>query len=86
MDVLLALFYIALLIALIFFGPLQEYLYTKKDEWDLKKNPREPKAEEQEPPIPAEDEKTGSRLTIGLTILAIAFFIWRILATTFTSL
>jgi hypothetical protein len=84
MEILLALVYIALLIAIIFFGPLQEYLYTKKDEWDHKKNSRERNADET--PIPADDEKTGSILSMVLTILAIAFFIWKILTTTFTPL
>jgi hypothetical protein len=84
MEILLGVFYIALLIALLFFGPLQEYLYTKKDEWDHKKNSRELKAEET--PIPAEPEKTGFMLPLVLTIVAIAFFIWKILTTTFTRL
>jgi hypothetical protein len=84
METLLGVFYIALLIALIFFGPLQEYLYTKKDERDHKKNLRELKAEERY--IPPEAEKTGLTLSLVLSIVAIVFFIWKILTTTFTRL
>ena len=84
MEILLALFYIALLIAIIFFGPLQEYLYTKKDERDHKNNSRE--RNDEETPISADDEKTGPMLSMMLTILAIVFLIWKILTTTFTSL
>jgi hypothetical protein len=32
MEILLALFYIALFVAIVFFGPLQEFLYKKKAE------------------------------------------------------
>jgi hypothetical protein len=76
MQILLALFYIALLIAIIFFGPLQEYLYKRKSEWDLKKSRA---LEADETPIPTDPEKTGSWLAFMLMILAIAFFIWKIL-------
>jgi hypothetical protein len=76
MQILLALFYIALLIAIIFFGPLQEYLYKRKSEWDLKKS-NELKADET--PISTDPEKTGSWLAFVLIILAIAVFIWKIL-------
>jgi hypothetical protein len=84
MEILLILFYIALFMALIFFGPLQDFLYKKKSEWDLKKKSRELKADK--PPVPVDTEKIGSMLTIVLIILAIAFFLWRILTTTFTVL
>lgn len=84
MEILLALFYIGLLIAIIFFGPLQEYFHTTKEEWDRKKNSREQNADEN--PLPADNEKTGFMLPIVLTILAIAFFIWKILTTTFAPL
>ena len=73
---LLKIFYIALFGALIFFGPLQGYLYKKKSEWDLKKRPLELKTDE--------PEKTGGRLSILLIILASAFFLWKILIATFT--
>jgi hypothetical protein len=84
MEILLKLFYIALFIAIIFFGPLQEYLYKKKSQWDLKKNSREPKTDKT--PIPADPEKMGSMLALVLIVLALAFFIWKILTTAFTAL
>jgi hypothetical protein len=84
MEILLAFFYIALLVAIIFFGVLQEYVYKKKSEWDLKKRSRERKADE--PPIPDDAEIKGLMLSIVLTILAIVFFIWKILSNTFTYL
>jgi hypothetical protein len=78
---LLKIFYIVLLVALIFFGPLQAYLHEKKSEWDLKRSPRELNANAT--PIPADPEKMGGRLTLVLTILASAFFILKILAAAF---
>jgi hypothetical protein len=84
MEILLVVFYIALFAAIIFFGPLQEFLYRKKSERDLKKTSHERKAGET--PIPADPEKTMSMLPLLLTILAIAFFIWKILTTAFTPL
>ena len=57
MEILLKLFYVALFIAIIFFCPLQEYLYKKKSEWDLKKNSREPKTDKT--PVLADPEKNG---------------------------
>lgn len=84
MEILLALFYIALLVAIIFFGPLQEYFHTMKAEWEHKKNSRELKVEET--PISDDPEKTGLMLCIVLIILAIGFFIWKIGSTSFTSL
>jgi hypothetical protein len=87
MEILLVLFYIALFLAIIFFGPLQEFLYKKKSEWDLKKRSREGKGEtNNELPAPADPEKTGLMLSIILIALALGFFIWKILTATFTSL
>jgi NADH:ubiquinone oxidoreductase subunit 5 (subunit L)/multisubunit Na+/H+ antiporter MnhA subunit len=84
MEILLVVFYIALFVAIIFFGPLQEFLHRKKSERDLKKTSHERKADE--PPLPADPEKTMTMLPLLLTILAIAFFIWKILTTAFTPL
>lgn len=81
---LLKVFYIALLVALILFGPLQGYLYEKKSEWDLKKGPRELNANATH--IPADPEKMGGMLTLVLIILASAFFILKILTATFAPL
>lgn len=87
MEILLVFFYIALFLAIIFFGPLQELLHKKKSEWELKKKLRERKDEtNNEPPIPTDPEKTGLMLSIMLIALALAFFIWKILTTIFTSL
>lgn len=79
---LLKIFYIALLGALIFFGPLQEYLYKKKSAWDLKNRQRELKTYEQL--TPADPEKAGGILSLVLILLASAFFAWKLLTTTFT--
>lgn len=85
MKLLVELFYIVLFVALIFFGPLQEYVYKKKSEWDLKKS-RELKVKtNNEPSTPADPERMGLRLSIVLIILALAFLIWKILTTIFTS-
>jgi hypothetical protein len=84
MEIILGVFYVALLTAIIFFGFLQEYVYTKKEEWDRRKNSPERKVDEI--PLPAGDEKAGSMLALGFTILALAFLIWKILTATFTHL
>ena len=79
---LLKIFYIVLFGALIFFGPLQEYLYIKKSEWDRKKAQRESKTDEH--PAPADPEKTGGVVSIVLILLASVFFLWKLLTTPFT--
>jgi hypothetical protein len=78
MESLLALFYLALFAALLFFGPLQAYLQKKKSERDARQKP------EQDPdksPVPADPEKMGLRLSIALVALATGFFLWKILTT-----
>jgi hypothetical protein len=84
METILAVFYLVLFTALIFFGPLQEFVYRKKSEWDAKK--RKPEEKAHATPLPAEPEKTGSILAIVLVILALAFFLWKILTTSLASL
>ena len=79
---LLKVFYIALFAALFYFGPLQEYLHTKKSEWDLKGRRSELKTDEASGPI--DPEKMGSLLSLVLILLASAFFLWKILTTTFS--
>jgi len=63
---LLEIFYIALFLALIFFGPLQEYLEKKKPQWDQITSTSDP-------------EKMGLIMCIVLIILASTFFIGKIL-------
>ena len=82
----LALFYIALFLAIIFFGPLQEFLYHKKSEWELKRKSRKQNVETHpEPPAPADPERTGLMLPVVLVLLALAFFLWKILTAAFVS-
>lgn len=84
MKTLLVLFYVALFVAIIFFGPLQEFLYKKRSEWDLKKRSPELKGEaNHDPPTRADPEKTGLMLSLMLIALALVFFLWKILTTTF---
>jgi len=61
---LLEIFYIALFLALIFFGPLQEYLEKKMPQWVQ---------------ISSDPEKMGLLLCIVLIILASTFFMGKIL-------
>jgi predicted permease len=87
MKTLLVLFYVALFVAIIFFGPLQEFLYKKKSEWDLKQRSPEPKGEaNKDPATRADPEKTGLMLSLMLIALAVMFFLWKILTTTFMPL
>jgi hypothetical protein len=78
---LLKIFYIALFVAIFFFGSLQEYLDKKISAWDLRKGAPELRADENS--TPADPEKMGSMLPIMLILLASAFFIWKILTATF---
>ena len=61
---LLKIFYIALFLALIFFGPLQEYWEKKRPQWVQ---------------ITTDPEKMGLIMCIVLIILASTFFIGKIL-------
>ena len=78
MEQLLALVYLALFAALLFFGPLQAYLQKKKSERDARPTP-EPEPEKSPPP--ADSEKMGLRLSIALVALATGFLLWKILTT-----
>ena len=84
MEELLSIFYIVLFVAILFFGPLQEFLHNKKAEWDLKKRSRRQKGgSSQDVSTPMDPEKTGFIMSIVLISLALAFFLWKVLTTSF---
>lgn len=61
--IIMYIFYIALFLALIFFGPLQEYLEKKKPQWDR---------------VTSDPEKMGLMLCLALILIASTFFMGKI--------